>query len=271
MSKSIILILLAVVCACIMFDSVSAHCRKRDRRCCRQKIEYGRCYKHVRRWAYNVTCGKCVQFDWSGCGGDDNNFDDSNECSNCCSGTNPCPKYTVSKPPENCEYKWEDGPDGCPRPRLECKKTCEVSYCKPNSCHIGQRCVAAPKPQPCNKCPCPQYTCQTDPCYAAAPQLRPCEKCVAVPAPKCNEPGPCPLVAYKENHCPAEPAPEPPRRHHCPVYIPCQPGGDPCSKRRCPHRPMAKCIRDPCDCRKCWWYDEGKTYSDDDCYYNDRR
>jgi len=224
MSKSIVVIICLIASICfLLLDSAEARCRKSDRGCCRKRVEYGRCHKHVRRWAYNVTCGQCTQFDYSGCGGDENNFENQDDCQNCCKGTSPCPKYTLSRPPPSCEYKWEDAADSCPRPRLDCK--CRESHCRPDSCRIGERCLAERTHRPCNKCPCPQYRCVTDPCYAVAKQLRPCEKCVSVPSPKCNNNDHCPLVAYRENHCPApvvvERPPQPqPRYHHCNLSFP---------------------------------------------------
>jgi len=268
MSKSMLAVCLIILAVFLLFESAEARCRKHDRRCCRRKIEYGRCYNHVRRWAYNVSCGQCVQFDYSGCGGDENNFENIDECQGCCRGTSPCPRYSLVKPSGGCEYQWNDGPDECPRPRLNCN--CRPSHCRPDSCRGGQRCIA--ENRPCNSCPCEQYRCVSDPCAAISTQLRPCEKCVAVPEPRCQQP-PCPLIAYRENNCPAPPvyvAPPPapiyvePPRYQYQQCQPCQ-QVDSCSSRRCPSIPRARCIFDQCNC-KSFWECDGKSYSDSDCY-----
>jgi hypothetical protein len=262
MRNSLFAIFAVIISTFFLYDSVSAgHCRRRDYRCCRKKVDYGRCYGHVRRWAYNVSCGECVPFDYSGCGGDENNFEYKDECSSCCKETKPCPRYQLPKPAYGCDYKWYDGPDVCPRPKLECQ--CPKTYCRPDSCRSGQRCVPVKIVKECKRCPCPQYQCVSDPCYAVSRHQRPCEKCVALPSPKCNE-DPCPLVAYREDHC-APPPPPPPPRHHCSIVVDCPPQGDSCRRRSCHAYPKAKCVVDPCDCRKHWWSYYGKVVNDDEC------
>jgi len=237
MSNQSIVVVLVLIALSIffMFDSADAHCRRHDRHCCRRRIDHGRCHNHHRRWAFNVTCGRCVEFDYSGCGGDENNFERFEECNNCCGGTIACPKYTLSKPPHECEYKWEESADRCPRPRLECHR-CQPEICRPDSCRTGERCIAE-APRPCHQCPCKQFRCQSDPCFAIQRQLRPCERCVAVPAPIC-ETSPCPLVAHREDHCHV-PHHEPRR---CPPVVPCQQScrtcviernADQCPQHRC--------------------------------------
>jgi hypothetical protein len=53
--------------------------------------------------------------------------------------------------------------------------------------------------------------------------------------------------------------------------VQCPPASNPCHHRRCPAYPTAKCVVDPCDCRKHTWYNHGKSYSEGDCYYGERR
>jgi len=262
MSKSIVAICL-IALAALWLDSADARCHQNDRNCCRKRVEYGRCHNHVRRWGYNASCGQCVQFDYSGCGGDENNFELLEDCQSCCRGTPACPRYTLSRPSEGCEYRWDDAHDGCRRPRLECK--CRESFCRHDSCRIGERCLAERHHRPCNRCPCQQYRCVTDPCYAVSRHLRPCEKCFSIPEPSCRHDH-CPLIARRENHCAAEVlAIERRPFHHCPFRFDSCQHGDSCQHRRCHSQPRAKCIVDPCDCRKHWWSCDGRSYSDDEC------
>jgi Kunitz/Bovine pancreatic trypsin inhibitor domain len=43
-------------------------------------VVIGDCFEQVTRWYYNITVEKCVQFIYSGCDGNENNFDTESEC-----------------------------------------------------------------------------------------------------------------------------------------------------------------------------------------------
>ena len=50
--------------------------------------ETGVCRAALPRWYYNIISGKCEQFIYGGCGGNENNFGTSDECEgNCTTNT----------------------------------------------------------------------------------------------------------------------------------------------------------------------------------------
>ena len=53
---------------------------------CQQPKESGRCYALFRRWYYNTTSQSCEQFNYGGCDGNENNFQDLAACQEACQG-----------------------------------------------------------------------------------------------------------------------------------------------------------------------------------------
>ena len=50
--------------------------------------EIGECRAALPRWYYNINSGKCEQFIYGGCGGNENNFGTNDECEgNCTTNT----------------------------------------------------------------------------------------------------------------------------------------------------------------------------------------
>ncbi|VDP09778.1 unnamed protein product [Soboliphyme baturini] len=66
---------------------------------CSFSMEYGTCRGSFSRWAYNRVMQLCVQFVYSGCGGNENNFDSKHNCElrssnpNKCGNPNDCRHY----------------------------------------------------------------------------------------------------------------------------------------------------------------------------------
>ncbi|RCN35962.1 Kunitz/Bovine pancreatic trypsin inhibitor domain protein [Ancylostoma caninum] len=51
---------------------------------CYQPIKEGPCLGYLQRYAYDVKKGKCVEFTYGGCGGNQNNFERMRECEFAC-------------------------------------------------------------------------------------------------------------------------------------------------------------------------------------------
>jgi hypothetical protein len=54
------------------------------KRICMQSIEIGTCTQYERRFYFNLDMSKCLEFDYSGCGGNDNNFLTRDTCEDTC-------------------------------------------------------------------------------------------------------------------------------------------------------------------------------------------
>ncbi|KAL3986271.1 Kunitz/Bovine pancreatic trypsin inhibitor domain family protein [Acanthocheilonema viteae] len=65
----------------------------------------GTCRDYVPRWFYNSQTGKCEQFSYGSCGGNNNNFHDRQACERKCSRSDSI----RSQLPERCTYKKDEG------------------------------------------------------------------------------------------------------------------------------------------------------------------
>uniref|UniRef100_A0A0R3RPJ5 BPTI/Kunitz inhibitor domain-containing protein n=1 Tax=Elaeophora elaphi TaxID=1147741 RepID=A0A0R3RPJ5_9BILA len=65
----------------------------------------GTCHDYIPRWFYNSQTGKCEQFSYGSCGGNNNNFLDRQACERKCSQGDSI----KSQLPERCTYKKDEG------------------------------------------------------------------------------------------------------------------------------------------------------------------
>uniref|UniRef100_A0A224YLB7 Tissue factor pathway inhibitor n=1 Tax=Rhipicephalus zambeziensis TaxID=60191 RepID=A0A224YLB7_9ACAR len=65
---------------------------------CYMKPDYGTCKRHLTRYFYNDSNYKCRTFDYSGCGGNGNNFDTRRECRYLCGGEYSSDDLDITRP-----------------------------------------------------------------------------------------------------------------------------------------------------------------------------
>ncbi|KAH7973328.1 hypothetical protein HPB52_024136 [Rhipicephalus sanguineus] len=51
---------------------------------CELELDKGECGRSQQKWGFNKSTGKCELFSYSGCGGNDNRFDDKQACELAC-------------------------------------------------------------------------------------------------------------------------------------------------------------------------------------------
>ncbi|VDL58807.1 unnamed protein product, partial [Hymenolepis diminuta] len=59
---------------------------------CHLPQEIGKCLAYVPRWAFDPANGRCVQFIYGGCGGNENNFKTKEDCEERCRAAIPSAK-----------------------------------------------------------------------------------------------------------------------------------------------------------------------------------
>lgn len=109
---------------------------------CLQNYERGSCSEQQRRWYFNRGYGICVEFAYSGCDGNDNNFETQEECESLChDSVNLCDLAPLPGRCDQNETKWHFDPysgecqtfvfTGCygNRNNFDDKRSCE-SACK---------------------------------------------------------------------------------------------------------------------------------------------
>jgi len=240
--KISILIVAVLASLQVVFGQVSV------RESCRQPIKGGPCRKIDPRWGFDGV--RCVQFNYGGCGGNENNFDSEGECQNVCFGSAPpagapspatdmsrCPQVYLPSTSAQCRYDPYTGSDGCTYYTLVCASTVladapppkrGIGSCDTNPCASNERCVS----QPCVQPFCPAYKC--DPISVAPPKggVGSCDSNPCQPGERC--------------------VPQPCVQPFCPAYK-CQPatttgGGmnDPCHPNPC--APTTQCVYQPQQC-----------------------
>ncbi|CAE1165522.1 PAPLN [Acanthosepion pharaonis] len=74
---------------------------------CESEMDPGTCFEYVTRWFFNVTSSRCEQFWYGGCGGNNNRFDNENECTRNCRRRRPSP--TTASPLDPCRLPYDEG------------------------------------------------------------------------------------------------------------------------------------------------------------------
>ncbi|CAG9534594.1 unnamed protein product [Cercopithifilaria johnstoni] len=129
-------------------------CCPEPRSICSQPLRLGNCKQSIRRYWYNMAIHACQIFNYTGCQGNDNNFETLIECQNTCDNTIPeprCPQgdayrdnqgnyfvcsnsNTVNKCPLNYECHFDGYSWGCCPTRAY---TCQLSSSKGVTCDTG--------------------------------------------------------------------------------------------------------------------------------------
>uniref|UniRef100_A0A158R459 BPTI/Kunitz inhibitor domain-containing protein n=1 Tax=Syphacia muris TaxID=451379 RepID=A0A158R459_9BILA len=97
-------------------------CCPRMQTICTQPLRVGNCDRSVRRYWYNAQTRECQAFDYTGCQGNDNNFDTLMDCQTFCRNAAPEPRCPQGQP-----YKDNNGKAvTCSSSRS--KSTCPANY-----------------------------------------------------------------------------------------------------------------------------------------------
>ncbi|XP_066984826.1 uncharacterized protein [Macrobrachium rosenbergii] len=159
------------------------HCQSR----CSQPLAKGMCRASFKRYFYNSTADQCQEFIFGGCLGNDNNFDDVDECRRDCQNPDICSQPVQAGVCTGGEARWYYNTEtrkcepflysGCGgngnnfRTKNECEARC------PNMVLCPYWSAASMEPQPCSRAEAcrnktchghPDAVCQTDPCTCTA-------------------------------------------------------------------------------------------------------
>uniref|UniRef100_A0A1I8EWG0 BPTI/Kunitz inhibitor domain-containing protein n=1 Tax=Wuchereria bancrofti TaxID=6293 RepID=A0A1I8EWG0_WUCBA len=109
---------------------------------CSQPLRLGNCKENIRRYWYNAVNHACQIFNYTGCQGNDNNFETLLECQNTCGNITPKPRC-----PQGDAYKDNNGN------YFVCSDSNTAKTCPPNyECHFDGNLWGC--------CPTKEYTCQ---------------------------------------------------------------------------------------------------------------
>ncbi len=139
---------------------------------CLQPVEVGPCEAAIPRWYFDAETGRCDDFRYGGCGGNDNNFPTLEECRDACAGEEPNPCELV-RCRAGAECRVHRNADGELIPY--CADTCRDFPCPPGtSCELVEvQCVREPCP-PVAQCSDRPNVCrlapETGPCRARIPR-----------------------------------------------------------------------------------------------------
>ncbi|XP_067130970.1 uncharacterized protein [Centruroides vittatus] len=130
---------------------------------CEQPKDLGMCRAQIARWYYNKEIFQCEQFDYGGCGGNDNNFETKQECESKCPDLILCPQIKPSgQVLEPCSKSKACANEVCPgNPNAICSVdpcTCSVKFVDLDGHPVS--CVIQPTPMPSELITpmIPQYT-----------------------------------------------------------------------------------------------------------------
>lgn len=102
---------------------------------CEQLREVGKCESQIHRWFYNKHAHTCQPFNYSGCGGNDNNFPTEEACMATCPDQVYCPWSTVTQELEPCSRSRICANASCPG---NAELICTVDPCTCTAVFVDQ-------------------------------------------------------------------------------------------------------------------------------------
>ena len=79
----------------------------------------GPCSGSLRQYYYDIQLGRCLEFDYSGCQGNDNKFNSLRECAQRCGGPAEEPRQPEWRPEAETQPPWEPEWEPEPTPQPE--------------------------------------------------------------------------------------------------------------------------------------------------------
>ncbi|KAL7643489.1 UNVERIFIED_CONTAM: hypothetical protein RMT77_005471 [Armadillidium vulgare] len=98
--------LVAISCVLLSFLNYAESVSLNPNDICQQPIDGGSCFALHKRFAFNSQEGLCEEFDYGGCGGNENNFEIEEECKNTCEAG----RDIVIPPEDKCSQPIVKGP-----------------------------------------------------------------------------------------------------------------------------------------------------------------